>query len=164
MDPSTVVTAFGSGQIDAAGIWYPLIDTIKRRVPNLVELAKNEEFAPGTTFPTVFVARNQVAAQNPGLVKKMVALIREANDYRAAHVQPVVATTAKFLKVPEANLASEAKNVRLFTSAELAASTRDGSITRWLTNLSELFVSFGKLDKPADPAGYYLADAYLSAT
>ena len=36
MDPATVVSAFSSGQVDAAGIWYPLIDTIKAQVPDLV--------------------------------------------------------------------------------------------------------------------------------
>src|ERR1700749_3827466 len=41
MDAPTIVTAFDSGQIDAAGIWYPLINTIKVKKPNLVELAKD---------------------------------------------------------------------------------------------------------------------------
>lgn len=43
MDPSAVVSSFSSGQIDAAGIWYPLVDNIKESVPDLVELADNEQ-------------------------------------------------------------------------------------------------------------------------
>ena len=31
MDAATVVSAFSSGQVDAAGIWYPMIDNIKDR-------------------------------------------------------------------------------------------------------------------------------------
>src|SRR5699024_3767971 len=45
MDPATVVSAFSSGQVDAAGIWYPMIDNIKAQVPDLVELAQNSDFA-----------------------------------------------------------------------------------------------------------------------
>jgi ABC-type amino acid transport substrate-binding protein len=33
MDPSTIVAAFSSKQIDGAGLWYPLVEVIKRRVP-----------------------------------------------------------------------------------------------------------------------------------
>ena len=40
MDPATLVSAFSSQQVDAAGFWYPAIATIKGQVPDLVELAK----------------------------------------------------------------------------------------------------------------------------
>lgn len=159
MDPSTVVTAFGSGQIDAAGIWYPLIDTIKKRVPNLVELAKNQDFYPQTTFPTVFICRNEIA-QKTSLIAKMVGALREANDYRVAHLQESVATTAKFMKVSESNLTSEVQNVKFFTSAELDKNTTDGTVNAWLSAMNQLFVSFGKLKTATDPTTYYLGDAY----
>lgn len=162
MDSSTVVTAFGAGQIDAAGIWYPLIDTIKKRVPNLVELAKNQDFYPQTTFPTVFVCRNAVA-QKSDLIGKMVGALREANDYRVAHLQDSIATTAKFMKVPESNLTSEAQNVKFFTSAELDKNTADGTVNAWLSTMNDLFVSFGKLKSATDPKTYYLGNAYRAA-
>ncbi len=163
MDPTTVVTAFSSGQIDAAGIWYPLIDTIRQRVPGLVELAKNEDFRPQTTFPTVHVTRNDVAEEQPELVAKMVQVIREANDYRAAHVEESVAITADFLQAPEQNLAAEAENVSFLTSEELDQKTREGTVEDWLASLNELFLQAGMLPSDVDPATYYLGDAYTSA-
>ncbi|MDO5729955.1 MAG: ABC transporter substrate-binding protein [Actinomycetaceae bacterium] len=51
MDPATVVPAFSAGQIDAAGIWYPLVDTIKEQVPDLVELAQDSDFEDTMAFP-----------------------------------------------------------------------------------------------------------------
>ncbi|RVD47305.1 aliphatic sulfonate ABC transporter substrate-binding protein, partial [Mesorhizobium sp. M8A.F.Ca.ET.023.02.2.1] len=69
MDPSTIVAAFASKQVDAAGIWYPFVGIIKTRVPDLVELAKNDDFYPQTTFPSVFIARNDLVEGNPDLVK-----------------------------------------------------------------------------------------------
>ncbi|MDQ7903694.1 aliphatic sulfonate ABC transporter substrate-binding protein [Phytohabitans sp. ZYX-F-186] len=162
MDASTVVTAFGSGQIDAAGIWYPLVGTIKKQVPDLVELAKNEDF-PQTSFPTVFVARNEVADTKKDLTAKMAGLIREATDYRAANLDQAIAATVKLTQGPEANFKAEAENVRLLTSAEIDAATADGSVVKWFTGLNELFVSFGKLQTATDPATYYLGDVYTSA-
>ena len=48
MDPSTVVSAFASKQIDGAGIWYPLVGIIKRNVPDMVEVAKSATSTPRT--------------------------------------------------------------------------------------------------------------------
>ncbi|PZG01472.1 aliphatic sulfonate ABC transporter substrate-binding protein [Micromonospora deserti] len=162
MDASTVVTAFGSGQIDAAGIWYPLVGTIKKQVPDLVELAKNEDF-PQTNFPTVFVARNEVAEGKKDLTSKVAGLIREANDFRAANLEQTIAATVKLTQGPEANFKAEAENVRFLTSTEIDAATADGSVNNWFKSLNELFVSFGKLQTATDPATYYLGDVYTSA-
>ncbi|MET7371964.1 aliphatic sulfonate ABC transporter substrate-binding protein [Micromonospora arida] len=163
MDPSTVVTAFGSGQIDAAGIWYPLIGTIKKRVPDLTELAKNEDFYPDISFPSAYVGRNDVVTGKPELVKKVLAVLRAANDERAADVNRAVEVTAKFLKsAPVDQLRAEATNARFLPSAELAAKSTDGTVAGWLTGLNGLFKDLGKLPDVVDPSTYYDAAAYAS--
>jgi NitT/TauT family transport system substrate-binding protein len=73
MDASTIVSAFSSKQIDAAGFWYPAISTIKKTVPDLVELAKNDDFADKVSFPTAFVAGNNVVAEKAAAVTKVLA-------------------------------------------------------------------------------------------
>ncbi|MEU8168891.1 aliphatic sulfonate ABC transporter substrate-binding protein [Micromonospora sp. NPDC049004] len=163
MDPSTVVTAFGSGQIDAAGIWYPLIGTIKKRVPNLAELAKNDDFYPDISFPSAYVGRNDVVTGKPELVRKVLAVLRAANDERAANVDRAVEVTAKFLKsAPVEQLRAEANNARFLPSAELAAKSTDGTVAGWLTGLNGLFKDLGKLPDVVDPSTYYDAAAYAS--
>ncbi|MFE0529492.1 aliphatic sulfonate ABC transporter substrate-binding protein [Micromonospora parva] len=163
MDASTVVTAFGSGQIDAAGIWYPLIGTIKKRVPDLIELAKNEDFYPDISFPSAYVGRNDVVTGKPELVKKVLAVLRAANDERAADVDRAVEVTAKFLKsAPVDQLRAEATNARFLPSAELAAKSTDGTVAGWLTGLNGLFKDLGKLPDVVDPSAYYDAAAYAS--
>lgn len=160
MDPSTVVSAFASKQVDGAGIWYPLVGVIKKTVPDLVEVAKSADFYPANSFPSAFVARNEVADQDPETVAKFIAVLKEANDYRAADVPRSVEITAKFLGVPADPLVTESQNGKYLTSAELVAATKDGSVASWLKGLNEQFVSFGKLQNPLDPKDYYLADLY----
>ncbi|WP_105984316.1 MULTISPECIES: aliphatic sulfonate ABC transporter substrate-binding protein [unclassified Brucella] len=163
MDPSTVVSAFASKQIDAAGIWYPLIGTIKEQhVPGMVELAANSDFFPDKTFPSAFIARNEIVAENPEAVKRMIAVIEEAEDFRTANPEQSVDITAKFLKVDKANLETEAKNGKSLTSEELVKLTRDGSVNGWLSGMADMFVTFGKLKSPLDPKDYYLADYFTA--
>ncbi|MGH6761645.1 MAG: aliphatic sulfonate ABC transporter substrate-binding protein [Phyllobacterium sp.] len=160
MDPSTVVSAFASKQIDAAGIWYPLVGIIQKTVPDLVEVAKSADFYPANSFPSAFATRNEVAEQDPDLVKRFIAVIKEANDYRAADVPRSVEITAKFLGVPAEPLITESQNGMFLTSAELVAATKDGTAAGWLKGLSEQFAAFGKLENPLDPKDYYLGDLY----
>lgn len=160
MDPSTVVSAFASKQIDGAGIWYPLVGVIKKTVPDLVEVAQSADFFPASSFPSAFVARNEVAAEDQDTVRKMIAVLKDANDFRAADVARSVEITAKFLGVPADPLVTESKNGKYLTSSELAAATKDGTVAGWLKGLNEQFVAFGKLKDPLDPKDYYLGDLY----
>lgn len=160
MDPPTVVSAFASKQIDGAGIWYPLVGVIKKTVPDLVEVAKSADFYPQNSFPSAFVTRNDVAEKDPDLVKRMIAVLKDANDYRAADVPRSVEITAKFLGVPADPLVTESQNGKFLTSAELVTATKDGSVAGWLKGLNDQFVGFGKLKDPLDPKDYYLGDLY----
>lgn len=163
MDPSTVVSAFASKQIDGAGIWYPLVGTIKKNVPDVVEVAKSEEFYPANSFPSAFVARNEVVVEDRETVRKFIATLKEANDYRAADVPRSVQITAKFLSVPADALAVESQNGKFLTSAELTKASQDGTVAGWLKGLNDQFVAFGTMQNPLDPKDYYLADLYAGS-
>ncbi|WP_198153714.1 aliphatic sulfonate ABC transporter substrate-binding protein [Catenuloplanes japonicus] len=160
LDASTLVSAFASKQIDAAGFWYPAIATIKKTIPDLVELAKNDDFTDTVAFPNAFVAGNAVPAARTA---KVVAVLREANDYRATHRDAAIAATAELLKLKVEDVTADAANSRTLTTAELDAATKDGTIAKWLTGMGDYFVGAGKLPQQADPASYYLGDVYTGA-
>lgn len=163
MDPATVVAAFASQQVDAAGIWYPLINTIEAQVPDLEILAENEDFSDEVAFPSAFVANPSFTKANPEATEAVLAVLREAMDFRAANIDETVELTAKMLKGDAAGFASDAKNAKYLTAAELDALTEDGTVATWLTSLNEYFVSAGKLDKPTDASTYYLGEQFVSA-
>ncbi|OPF80250.1 bicyclomycin resistance protein [Streptomyces antioxidans] len=159
MDAPTVVSAFSSGQIDGAGIWYPLIDTIKEKVPGMREVASTEDL-PGSSFPTAFVS---AAKAKPERDQKVVKVLQEANDWRAAHAEESIALAAKLLKADEAKVAADAKHVKTMTTAELVARTEDGTVGKWLDGMSQFFVRTGQLTKSPDPATFYAGDLYTKA-
>lgn len=163
MDPATVVAAFSSGQVDAAGIWYPLISTIKQQVPGLTELAKNADFADTVSFPTAFVSGLDVAADKPETVTKVLAALRQAMDYRAKNTDETIALTATMLKLDTDAVAADAANSEVLTSSELDGYTEDGTINRWLTGMNDYFVGAGKLPEPVDPSTYYLGSEFMAA-
>lgn len=163
MDPATVVSAFASKQVDAAGIWYPLIDTIQEQVPDLEILAENEDFIDDVAFPSAYVASPSFVEENPETTLKVLAVLREAMDYRAANLDETIELTAAMLKIEADALAAEAANATYLTSAELDALTEDGTVVTWLTSLNEYFAEAGKLESATDPTEYYLGDQFVEA-
>ncbi|MEV0380424.1 aliphatic sulfonate ABC transporter substrate-binding protein [Nonomuraea sp. NPDC050643] len=159
MDPATVVSAFAAGQIDGAGIWYPLIDTIKQKVPGTVELASTKEF-PESSFPTAFVGGTGVDA---ALTDKVIKVLQEANDWRAAHPEESITEAAALLKLDAAKVKADAANVQVMTTEDLVGKTKDGTVAKWLNSLGDFFVSTGQLKSKPDPATYYTGDLYTKA-
>lgn len=160
MDPATVVSAFGSGQIDAAGIFYPLIDAIKEQVPDLVELSQNSDFEPDFAFPTSFVAGGEADDETTA---EVVKVLREAMDYRAENTEEAIAATAEMLGQDEEAVARDAGHNQLMTAAELDAATEDGTAAGWFSGLEDFFVTAGKLDEAVDPSEFYRGDDFVAA-
>ncbi|MGY1550867.1 aliphatic sulfonate ABC transporter substrate-binding protein [Microbacterium sp. A588] len=163
MDPATVVSAFASGQVDAAGIWFPLIDTIQEQVPDLEILAENEDFADQVAFPSAIVANPKFTEAHPEATEAVLAVLRDAMDFRVANLDETIEITAAMLKGDADAFASDAANAKYLTSSELDDLTADGTVATWLTSLNEYFVSADKLEDATDASTYYLGDAFVAA-
>ncbi|MFV0493357.1 MAG: aliphatic sulfonate ABC transporter substrate-binding protein [Pseudorhodobacter sp.] len=159
MDPSTTVTAFASGQVDAAGIWYPFVEVIRSRVPDMKELSTNEDFFPDIAFPSSFIVSDTMAG-NEAVIRKVNAVIKEALDFRRDNLEEAVSITAKFLNVPEEPLAKEAVLAKLPSSAELEELTREGKVAGWFDTLAGLYADFGRIENPLPASEFYLGDLY----
>jgi NitT/TauT family transport system substrate-binding protein len=163
MDPSTIVSAFASKQVDAAGFWYPAIATIKDQVPDLTELAKNSDFESEMTFPTAFVAGNEVVSEDEEKTEKTIAVLREAMEYRTAHMDESIELTAEMLGVPVEQVEADAANVKVLSVDEVDQMTKDGTINEWLTQMTDYFVEAGQLESSVDPDTYYTGDLFTGA-
>jgi NitT/TauT family transport system substrate-binding protein len=163
MDPSTIVAAFSSKQIDAAGFWYPLIDAIKLRVPDLNELAGDKDFYPANSFINTFVARNEIVQDNPKLVVGFLRVMLKAMDYRAANLDRSIELTTAYLKAPKEMTANVAHSRKLLTSADLKAFNADGTVEKWLASFNDMFKQFGTIKDPLPPSQYYDSKLFASA-
>lgn len=163
MDASTIVSAFASKQIQAAGFWYPAISTIKTQVPKLVELAKDDDFTDTVAFPTAFVASNKMVSQNKDTSEKVIAVLREAIDYRNSHLDETIRDTAKMLNIDAAQVKADAANSQILSLADLDKDTKDGTINKWLTGMNDYFIEAGELKSAVDPNTFYTGDLFTAA-
>lgn len=159
MDPSTIVSAFTSGNIDAAGLWYPLIADIKKRVPDLEELA--EDF-PELSMTSCLVAGPKIT-ENPELLKSYQAAVKDIMQWAVDNEDQLPKEAAKFLKAPEDSLSGELDYVDLLSPDQLIDAYDNGEVEEWMTNLNKQFVSFGKVDEVVDPSEYLLLKEFKEA-
>lgn len=163
MDPSTIVAAFSSGQVDAAATWYPLISTIKVGVPDLVEVASEADLVPGGGSPTAYLTSNKLAEEDPALVTAFDAVMRTAMDFRADNEDDAIQLTAEFLKIKPEVVAADATNIATFSSDELDEFGASGEAAGWLSNLNTFFLATGSMKSEVDPSEYYLSELWADA-
>jgi NitT/TauT family transport system substrate-binding protein len=163
MDPSTLVAAFSAGKIEAAGIWYPNVDVIKQSV-EIVELAGNADFEDKVAFPNAFVASNIIVNENPDVVQRVQAALKEANDYRYNNLDETIELVAAQLGLDVEVVTRDAANAKYLSTAELEAITNDGTVIKWLDSLNTAFVAAGRFEAIPDASTTFLIDSFLAAT
>ena len=164
MDPATVVSAFSSGQVDAAGIWYPMIDNIKQQVPDLVELARNSDFADVMQFPNVMVTSTSFPQENEETTIAVLKVLRAAMDFRAEDLDATIELTAAMTQADAEAVSADAQNGQYYTAAELDGLIADGTVETWLEAMNGYFEENGKIEgETVAPADYYTFDLFTEA-
>lgn len=163
MDPATIVAAFASKQVDAAGLWYPLISTVQKQVPDLQLLAANDDFKEEVAFASGFVGSNKFIEENPETTTKVLQVVREALDYRAENLEQTIELTAKLMKLDVETVKVDAANVTYYTAAELDEKIAAGTVDSWLSGMNDYFVAAGKVADPKEPKDYFTSELFVGA-
>lgn len=162
MAPPTVISAFQSGQIDAAAIWYPHVATIKKHTQGVTEIVESSDF-PDLNFLSTYMTGTKLPEQSPKLLTRFQALAKEANTWKYDNRDKMVSLLKTKLDAPTAALEAEHRYINVLPTDELVAKSKDGTIGAWLKTLNEQFTTMGKVDDVVDPKTYYLADEFVAA-
>lgn len=146
LDPPSIVTAFVSGQIDAAGIFSPLSDQILQAVPDAVVVAQNSDY-PDTAFIGAWVASNDAITDKPEALVRFLQVYADANDYRVADSESTVELTSAESGVPAEQVAGQAAVSNWVYSDQILANNDDGTTFAQFESLEAVFVTIGRLDE-----------------
>lgn len=161
MDPPTVISAFTAGQIDAAAIWYPFVDQIKKAKPDLVEVAKSADFTD-LAFPSSLVAANDITDE-PENLQRYQAAVKEALTWAADNEDKLPQLLSDFLGAPLESVQSEFEYVHVVTPDEFISDWESGDAPKWFEGLNGEFQRMEKVTDEVDPSTYILFDEFKSA-
>jgi NitT/TauT family transport system substrate-binding protein len=162
---SEAVTSFVSGAVPAVALWVPFNVTVKDKVPGAKMLVDASKFYPEAAIVGGWAARNDYVTANRETLSKVIRAWIPANDYMVAKPEEALQTlqTKYYKNVPLDELKEQFRAQKVFTSAEWRKMYADGTVTKWLNQVTDFFVESGGITNPVKAEQYFMTDLYLGA-
>lgn len=175
VDPATVtmvnqrmpdaVTAFISRAVPAVALWVPFNVAVKQKSPDAKMLVDASAFYPKAAIVDGWVAGNSYHEKNKDVLTRIIQAWAKANDYLVKNPEKAVATLQKerYQNVPLPDLLDQFKAEKVFTAAEWRQKYADGTVTKWLQQVTDFFTGFAKIENPVPASKYFDTSLYLNA-
>jgi NitT/TauT family transport system substrate-binding protein len=158
------VTAFISKAVPAVALWVPFNISVRTRVPTAKMLVDASSFYPKAAIVGGWAARNDYYEKNQDVLAKIIRVWAVANDYMVKNPDKAIETlqTKYYQQVPLADLKEQLHAQKMFTSQEWAKQYADGTVTKWLQQVTDFFVSFANIPNPVPASQYFDPKIYLA--
>lgn len=158
------VTAFISKAVPAVALWVPFNISVRTRVPTAKMLVDASAYYPKAAIVGGWAARNDYYDKNKEVLAKIIRVWSVANDYMVKQPEKAIETLQKnyYKDVPLADLKEQLGAQKMFTSAEWAKMYSDGTVTKWLQQVTDFFTEFAKIPNAVPASQYFDPKIYLS--
>jgi sulfonate transport system substrate-binding protein len=160
---SEAVTSFISGAVPAVALWVPFNIAVREKVPGARKLIDASAFYPKAAIVGGWATRADYFDKNRDVLKRIVSGWASANDYFIANSEAALDTLQKnyYKQVPIGDLKEQFGGQKMFTSAEWSKLYADGTVTKWLQQVTDFFVRFANISNPTPASQYFDPRLYL---
>ena len=157
------VTSFISGAVPAVALWVPFNIAVRDKVPGAKKLVDAGAYYPKAAIVSGWAARNDYYDQNRDTCARLVKGWIDANDHMVAHADEALVSLQKnnYSQVPLSDLKEQFAAQKMFTSAEWRKLYADGTVTNWLQQVTNFFVSAANIPNPVPASQYFDAKLFL---
>jgi NitT/TauT family transport system substrate-binding protein len=157
------VTSFVSGAVPAVALWVPFDSVIRQKMPGARKLVDASAFFPQAAIMGGWAARNDWYDKNRPVVAKLIAGWAEANDMITGKPDAAAEMLQKahYKEVPLPDFKEQFKASKYYTNAEWRARYQDGTVTKWLQQVTDFFVANAKIDNALRADQYFDGKAFL---
>jgi NitT/TauT family transport system substrate-binding protein len=156
------VTSFISGAVPAVALWVPFDITVRSKVPGAKKLVDASAYYPQAAIVGGWAARNDYYDKNREVCQRVIRGWAEANDALLKGDAPIEALQkTQYAQVPLADFKEQFKASKYFTSAEWRKLYADGTVTKWLQQVTDFFAKAGNIQNPVPASQYFDAKLYL---
>jgi NitT/TauT family transport system substrate-binding protein len=160
---SEAVTSFISGAVPAVALWVPFNITVRDKVPGAKMLVDASAYYPKAAIVGGWVTNAAYAEKNGDVLKSIIRGWAGANDYMIANADAALDALQKnhYKEVPITDLKEQFKAQKMFTSAEWRKMYADGTVTKWLQQVTDFFVRFANIQNPVPASQYFDPKPYM---
>ena len=138
------VTSFVSGAVPAVALWVPFDVTVKQKVRERAQDRRRLGVLPaGRDHGRLGGAQRLLRRQQARPLTSLIAGWVEANDAMLANFDAAAETLQKtqYKEVPLADFKDSMKFSKYYTSAEWRKMYADGTVTKWLQQVTDFFAT-----------------------
>lgn len=157
------VTSFISGAVPAVALWVPFNIAVREKTPGAKKLVDAGAFYPQAAIVGGWAARNDFYDQNRDVCARLVKGWSDANDYFIANPEEALAALQKnnYSQVPLGDLKEQYAAQKMFTAAEWKKLYADGTVTKWLQQVTDFFAGVANIPSPIPASQYFDPKLFL---
>lgn len=157
------VTSFISGAVPAVALWVPFNIAVRDKVPTAKKLVDASAYYPAAAIVSGWAASNDFHARNREVLGRVVRAWSEGNDMLINKTDEALAILQKeqYPQVPLPDLKEQFGAQKVFSNAEWRKLYADGTVTKWLQQVTDFFVKFGNIENPVSASQYFDTKVYL---
>ncbi|HWT20454.1 MAG TPA: ABC transporter substrate-binding protein [Variovorax sp.] len=157
------VTSFISGAVPAVALWVPFDSVIRQKLPGARKLIDASAFFPEAAIMGGWAARNDYYDKNRAVIAKLIAAWAEVNDVVTGKPDAAAEMLQKtqYKEVPLADFKEQFKASKYYTNAEWRTRYQDGTVTKWLQQVTDFFVANANIQGALKAEQYFDAKLFL---
>ena len=157
------VSSFISGAVPAVALWVPFDSVIKKQLPGARRLIDASAFFPQAAIMGGWAAGNDYYAKNPAVIRKVIAGWADANALITSKPDEAAEMLQKtqYSDVPLPDFKEQFKASKYYTNAEWRKNYQDGTVTKWLQQVTDFFVATGNIPNAVKAQDYFDPKPYL---
>ncbi len=159
------VTSFISGAVPAVALWVPFDTTVKQKMPNARKLSDASAFFPQAAIMGGWAARNDYYEKNRANIGKLIAGWAEANDLITSKPDAAaeILQKSQYKEVALPDFKEQFKASKYYSNAEWRTRYQDGTVTKWLQQVTDFFVSNANIQGALKAEQYFDPKPFLES-
>ena len=160
---SEAVTSFISGAVPAVALWLPFNVAVKEKLPGAKMLVDASAYYPETAIVGGWAADAGYLDKNAETLRNVIRAWVPANDFFIANQAEAlkILHDKYYTDVPLSDLQESFAGQKMFSSRDWAKLYADGTVAKWLDQVTDFYVSVGGIQSPVHAKDYFVTSLYL---
>lgn len=159
------VTSFISGAVPAVALWVPFNITVRDKVAGAKKLVDASTYYPQSAIMSGWATTADFHAKHREVLVRIVKAWGEGNEYLTGKSDEALEILQKkqYPQVPLADFKEQYQAEKAFPVAEWRKLYADGTVTKWLQQVTDFFVTTGNIPNPIPASQYFDPSIYMDA-
>lgn len=158
------VTSFISGAVPAVALWVPFNVTVRDKLPAAKKLVDASAFYPQAAILGGWASTADFHAKNRDTLVRLTKAWIEGNAFLTGKTEEALGIIQKqYPNLTTTDLKDQFAAQKAFPASEWSKLYADGSVAKWLQQVTDFFASTGNIEKPVPASQYFDPSIFMDA-